>query len=70
MVEQGLAICTGLVPAIGYDASAKIAQEAQRTGETVRQVAKRKTTLTDAQLDELLDAEAMTEPTAKIAAGG
>ncbi|MBI2170901.1 MAG: class II fumarate hydratase [Chloroflexi bacterium] len=70
MVEQGLAICTGLVPAIGYDASAKIAQEAQRTGETVRQVAKRRTTLTDAQLDELLDAEAMTEPTAKIAAGG
>ena len=70
MVEQGLAICTGLVPAIGYDAAAKIAQEAQRTGKTVREVARETTDLTEDQLDELLDAEAMTEPTAKIAAGG
>ena len=70
MVEQGLAICTGLVPAIGYDAAAKIAQEAQRTGKTVREVARETTDLTEEQLDELLDAEAMTEPTAKIAAGG
>ena len=62
MVEHGLAICTGLVPAIGYDASAKIAQEAQRTGQTVREVARERTDLSEADLDRLLDAAAMTEP--------
>ncbi|PZC50906.1 MAG: fumarate hydratase, class II [Chloroflexi bacterium] len=70
MVEQGLAICTGLVPEIGYDAAAKIAQEAQKTGKTVREVAREWTELSEAQLDELLDSEAMTEPTANISAGG
>ena len=70
MVEQGLAICTGLVPAIGYDAAAKIAHEAGATGKTIREVSKKRTDLTDAQLDELLDPEAMTEPNSAIAAGG
>ena len=62
MVERGLAICTGLVPAIGYDASAKIAQEAQRTGKTVREVAQERTVLSEEELDKLLDPAAMTEP--------
>ncbi len=62
MVERGLAICTGLVPAIGYDKAAKIAQEAGRTGKTVREVAKERTDLTDKELDRLLDPAAMTEP--------
>jgi len=62
MVERGLAICTGLVPAIGYDKAAKIAQEAGRTGKTVREVAKERTNLTDKELDRLLDPAAMTEP--------
>ena len=62
MVERGLAICTGLVPAIGYDASAKIAQEAQRTGKTVREVARERTKLSEEELDKLLDPAAMTEP--------
>ncbi|MFH1140375.1 MAG: class II fumarate hydratase [Chloroflexota bacterium] len=62
MVEKGLAICTGLVPAIGYDRSAKIAQEAQRTGKTIREVAQERTDLTAAELDKLLDPAAMTEP--------
>ncbi len=62
MVEKGLAICTGLVPAIGYDRSAKIAQEAQSTGKTIREVAQERTDLTEAELDKLLDPAAMTEP--------
>jgi fumarate hydratase class II len=70
MVERGLAICTGLVPAIGYDAAAKIAHEAGLTGKSVREVAREQTDLTEEQLGDLLDAEAMTEPTAAIAAGG
>ena len=62
MVEKGLAICTGLVPRIGYDASAKIAKEAEKTGKTVREVAKEQTDLTDEELQELLDPFKMTEP--------
>ena len=70
MVERGLAICTGLVPAIGYDASAKIAQEAQRTGQTVREVARELTDLSEADLDRLLDPAAMTEPGLTAAPAG
>jgi len=39
MVEQGLAICTGLVPYVGYDKAAAVAKEAAKTGRTVREVA-------------------------------
>ena len=62
MVEQGLAICTALVPAIGYDASAAIAKEAYQSGKTVRQVARERTGLSDDELGRLLNPEAMTEP--------
>jgi len=55
MVDKGLAIATALVPIIGYDAAAEIAKEAARTGETIKAVAKRKTDLSDEQLDQILD---------------
>ncbi|MGH2355359.1 MAG: class II fumarate hydratase [Chloroflexota bacterium] len=61
-VEQGLAICTALAPEIGYDAAAAIAKEAYQTGRTVREVARDRTRLADADLDRLLDAAAMTKP--------
>ena len=64
LVEQGLAIGTGLVPYIGYDASAAIAKEAAKTGKTVREVAREKTKLTEQQLDAALDPFKMTEPSA------
>ena len=62
LVERGLAICTGLVPYIGYDRSAAIAKEAARTGRTVREVAGETTDLTPEQLDRALDPLRMTEP--------
>ena len=62
MVERGLAIVTTLVPHIGYDASAAIAKEAQSTDRTVREVASEQTTLSDEELDDILDPESMTEP--------
>ena len=62
MVEKGLAICTALVPAIGYDASAEIAKEAQRTGKTIREIARLRTKLSDEELDRILEPAAMTEP--------
>ena len=62
MVEKGLMLGTALSPAIGYDKAAEIAKEATATGETIREVAKKRTSLTDQQLDELLDPAKMTEP--------
>ncbi len=62
MVERGLAICTALAPKIGYDAAADIAKEASRSGETIREVAQRTTSLSDEELDRILDPVAMTEP--------
>ena len=62
MVEKGLMLGTALSPAIGYDAAAAIAKEAAATGKTIREMAKLKTDLSDAELDRLLDPESMTEP--------
>ena len=62
MVERGLAICTSLAPVIGYDAAAKIAKEAAKTGKTIREVARKKTDLSDAELDRILDPANMTKP--------
>ncbi len=62
MVERGLMLCTALAPVIGYDATAAIAKEAYNTGRTVREVARERSGLDEAELTRLLDAEAMTHP--------
>ncbi|HLH21886.1 MAG TPA: class II fumarate hydratase [Chloroflexota bacterium] len=62
LVEQGLAICTALAPAIGYDAAAAIAKEAFKSGRTIREVALERTDLKPADLDRILDPTSMTEP--------
>ena len=62
MVEQGLAIVTGLAPRVGYDAAAAIAKEAARTGKTAREVSREQTDLSESELTELLDPAKMTEP--------
>ena len=62
MLEKGLMLGTALSPAIGYDAAAAIAKEAAATGRTIREVAKLRTELSEAELDKLLDPEAMTQP--------
>lgn len=60
-VDQGLAICTSLAPVIGYDQAAKIAKEASSTGESIKEVAKRRTSLSDVELDTILDPYKMSE---------
>ena len=72
MVEQGVMLATGLAPAIGYDAAAEIAKEAVKTGKTVREVARQRTKLSEADLDRLLDPVKMVEPSVETAgrAGG
>ena len=63
LLERGLAICTGLVPAIGYDAAAAIAHEAFASNRTVREVALQLSGLEAAEIDRLLDPESQVRPT-------
>jgi fumarate hydratase class II len=70
LIEQSLALCTALAPVIGYDAAAKIAQEAHRTGKTVREIAMAKKVLPEEKLKAILDPWKMTQPGTTLAGGG
>ena len=70
MVEKGLMLGTALAPSIGYDAAAGIAKKAAETGSTIREVARRETTLSEAELDALLNPAEMTRPSLEIRGGG
>jgi fumarate hydratase class II len=61
-IEQSLAMCTALAPAIGYDAAAAIAKESFATGKTVREIARARNVLSDEALARILDPLRMTEP--------
>jgi fumarate hydratase class II len=70
LLEQGLAICTALVPAIGYDAAAAIAHEAYQSGRTVREVALQRSQIAPEELDRLLDPERLVVPGLEAPGGG
>lgn len=69
LVEQGLMLATALAPEIGYDAAAKLAKEAFKSGRTIRELAQERGLDADA-LDRLLDPAAMTEPGLGSGVGG
>jgi len=60
MIENSLAVVTALAPKIGYEEAAKIAQEAYRTGRTVREVSRQMNVLPEQDLDRALDLRRMT----------
>jgi fumarate hydratase class II len=62
MVERGLMLGTALAPAVGYDKAAEIAKAAAKSGQTIREVAREKTELSEDELTNLLNAEKMTQP--------
>jgi aspartate ammonia-lyase len=62
LMDRSTAVATALSPRIGYAATADIAKESVRTGKSIRQIAKERGVLTDAELDTLLDPERMTTP--------
>jgi fumarate hydratase class II len=70
LVEQSLAMCTSLAPIIGYDKAADVAKESFKTRKTVRQLAKEKKLLSDADLAKAMDARRMTEPQADVVGSG
>jgi fumarate hydratase class II len=61
LIEESLAMCTALAPAIGYDRAAAIAKHAHETGKTVREVALAEQVLPEEELNRLLDPRPMTE---------
>ena len=61
-VEKSTGIVTAMAPYIGYQRSATIAKESLKTGVSVREIILRDGIMTEEQLEELLDARAMTEP--------
>ncbi len=62
LLEGNLMLATALAPRIGYDAAARLAKEAFARGATVRELARERAVLPAAELEEVLDVRAMTEP--------
>ncbi|MEZ4379225.1 MAG: aspartate ammonia-lyase [Gemmatimonadales bacterium] len=61
-LERSPALVTALMPKIGYAESARLAKEALATGLTVKQLVTERKILEGAELEEVLDLRAMTEP--------
>ncbi len=79
LIEGSLAMCTSLVPVIGYDKSAALAKEAFKQGKTVRQLAEETLVgtkdnagkaITKKAIDEYLNPWSMTLPGGEGSAGG
>lgn len=64
MVENSIGLVTALVPVIGYEKSAEVADLALQTGGSVYEIVLEKGYLSKADLDELLTPERMTQPRA------
>ncbi len=63
-IEGSLAMCTSLVPAIGYDKAAEVAYKAYKNNKTVREVVLEDKLLSNEEVDRLLDYESMIKPKA------
>lgn len=64
LIDQSLMMVTSLAPKVGYEKSAALAKEAFKTGQTIRQLCLDQNILPEDELDELLDPDSMTRPSA------
>ncbi len=62
LVRGSIGLVTALVPALGYEASSRVARRALAENRSVAEIVLHEGLLTQAQLDELLQLEAMTRP--------
>ncbi|MHB1004541.1 MAG: aspartate ammonia-lyase [Chloroflexota bacterium] len=69
LVERSSALATALNPYIGYEAAAKVAQEAVATGRTIREIVLERGLLTPAEMDQVLDPVGMTTPRLRLDIG-
>ena len=63
-MERSVALATALNPYIGYKNATLVAAEAHASGKTIREVVLSRKLMTDAQLDEALQPEALIKPRA------
>ena len=61
-LERSAALSTALAPSIGYEAAAALTKEMLQTGRGIAELALEKGLLSQAQLEQILDPEAMTSP--------
>ena len=69
LVQGSIGLVTALAPTLGYEASSRIARRALRENRTVAELVLEEGLLTEAQLNGLLELEAMTHPTRRQKAG-
>ncbi len=62
VVEKSVGLATALNPVLGYEKSSKIAQEALRTGKTVKEIVLEWGLIDEDRLDRLLSPKRMTSP--------
>lgn len=62
MVDNSVGIITAINPHVGYEVAARIAKEALNSGRSVKEIILEEDILTEAELDEILNAFEMTEP--------
>lgn len=62
LVDNSVGIVTAISPYIGYERAAKIAKTSLKTGEPVRKLILKEGILKEAELDDILDPENMTQP--------
>jgi aspartate ammonia-lyase len=62
MCDRSIGIVTALAPYLGYEQSAKVAEEALATGQTVKDIVAKKGLLSLAELEAILAPEEMTQP--------
>ena len=65
MVEESIGLVTALNPYIGYENASMIAREAQATGASVYDLVLSKGLLTQAELEEIMRPESLTQPRAR-----
>jgi len=64
LIDQSLMMVTSLAPEIGYDKAAKLAKQAFEEDRTIRELVREQGLLDDKRLDEVLDPDRMTRPSA------
>ena len=62
LLDRSSAMATALSPYIGYAATAEVAKAAVATGKSIREIVLERKLLDAGQLDDILSAEAMTQP--------
>jgi fumarate hydratase class II len=70
LLSANLATVTALVPAIGFDAAARVSKIASESGKEIRAILLEEGVMTAEEIDQALDLEAMTRPGINRESGG